>query len=483
VGRVAAARVGPGAEELPLRREVALDLFEESAGRGETTYSVSRLGREVQELLREAFASVWVAGEIARLRPSAAGHQYFDLVEKGDGDQIVGTLSAVVWRGEWARLRPVLERAGERLAEGLSVRCRVSLDFYPPGGRLQAQVREIDPTFTLGELERRRRETLAALEAAGLLAANRAVALPELPLAIGLVSSKGSAAYHDFLATLGESGFGFRVLFVHAAVQGAEAEREVVSALELLGAAGVDAIALVRGGGSRTDLAAFDSRAIAEAVARSPRPVLTGLGHEIDVAVADLAAHRAFKTPTKVAEFLVARLAESELTVARVRTALGRAARLPLGAARERLLAAQGRASAVRGRLAGAAARLTGLAGRLGAAARQSLRAGEQRRREVAARLGRSASRSLERHERERSVAAWRLVGAARGRLAAAAARFEGYLRLVQGLAPARTLARGFSITRREDGALLRRPQEARPGARLITELASGSISSRVEER
>jgi exodeoxyribonuclease VII large subunit len=437
----------------------------------------------VQELVREAFASVWVAGEIARFRPSAAGHQYFDLVEKGEADKIVGTLQAVVWRGEWARLRSVLERAGERLADGLAVRCRVTLDYYPPGGRLQAQVREIDPTFTLGELERRRRETIAALETSGLLAANRAVPLPELPLALGLVSSHGSAAYHDFLATLAESGFGFRVLFVHAAVQGAEAEREVVSALELLSRSAVDAIALVRGGGSRTDLAAFDSRAVAEAVARAAKPVLTGLGHEIDVAVADLAAHRAFKTPTKVAEFLVARLADGELAAARLRAALGRAARLPLGAARERLLAAEGRATAARGRLERASERLTALGSRLAAAARQSLRALAQRRHEIAVRLGRSAPRALERHERERAVAAWRLVGAARGRLAAAAARLEGYRRLVAGLAPERTLARGFSITRLRGGAVVRRPDQAPAGARLITELAGGSLASRVEER
>jgi exodeoxyribonuclease VII large subunit len=309
------------------------------------------------------------------------------------------------------------------------------------------------------------------------------VPLPELPLALGLVSSHGSAAYHDFLATLAESGFGFRVLFVHAAVQGAEAEREVVSALELLSRSAVDAIALVRGGGSRTDLAAFDSRAVAEAVARAAKPVLTGLGHEIDVAVADLAAHRAFKTPTKVAEFLVARLADGELAAARLRAALGRAARLPLGAARDRLLAAEGRATAARGRLERASERLAALGSRLAAAARQSLRALAQRRHEIAVRLGRSAPRALERHERERAVAAWRLVGAARGRLAAAAARLEGYRRLVAGLAPERTLARGFSITRLRGGAVVRRPDQAPSGARLITELAGGSLASRVEER
>jgi exodeoxyribonuclease VII large subunit len=450
--------------------------------RGETTFTVSQLGRQVQELLREAFASVWVAGEVSRHRPSAAGHQYFDLVEKGEGDKIVGTLSAVVWKGEWLRLRPALERAGGQLAEGLALRCRVTLDFYPPGGRLQAQVHEIDPAFTLGELERRRRETLEALRVTGLLEANRALELAALPLAVGLVTSHGSAAYHDFVSTLAESGFGFRVAFVHAAVQGAEAEREVVSALELLGRAGVDAIVLVRGGGSRTDLAAFDSRAIAEAIARSPRPVLTGLGHEIDQAVADLVAHKAFKTPTKAAEFLVARLDGAEQAALAVRRALARAGRLPLARARERLSGAERRVSAARARLDQAAVRLAALGEALAHAARRALRDAATGRRELAVRLGRAAPRRLERGERERAVLAWRVAGAARARLAEVAARLEGRARLITGLTPARTLARGFSITRRADGALVRAPADAPAGSRLVTELAGGRLTSRVEE-
>jgi exodeoxyribonuclease VII large subunit len=436
----------------------------------------------VQELLREAFASVWVTGEVARYRPSAAGHHYLDLVEKGEGDRIVGTLSAVVWRGEWARIRTVLERAGERLADGLAVRCRVTLDFYPPGGRLQAQIREIDPAFTLGELERRRRETIDALAAAGLLEANRALPLADLPLAVGLVTSHGSAAYHDFLSTLTESGFGFRVLFVHAAVQGAEAEREVASALELLGRSAVDVVALVRGGGSRTDLAAFDSRAIAEAIARSVKPVLTGLGHETDRSVADLAAHQAFKTPTKVAEFLVARLAEAETAVARVAARLTAAARPALGGARERLLGAERRALSARARLERAFARLGALVEALSRGARRALRRAATGTAEVGARIGRAAPRALERFGREREVVAWRLVGAGRGHVAAAAARVEGRERLVAGLSPARTLGRGFTITRTAGGRLLRRPEDAPPGTRLITETAAGTLASRVEE-
>jgi exodeoxyribonuclease VII large subunit len=451
------------------------------AGAAAGTYTVSQLGREVQEVVRGAWSSVWVVGEIARYRPSASGHHYFDLVEKGEGDRIVGTLSAVVWRGEWARIRPVLDRAGERLAEGLAVRCRVTLDFYPPGGRLQAQVREVDPAFTLGDLERRRAETLLALEAAGLIEANRGVGLAELPLALGLVTSEGSAAYHDFLTTLAESGYGFTVLFVHAAMQGAAAEREVASALSLLGARAVDAVVLVRGGGSRTDLAAFDSRVVAEAIARCPRPVLTGLGHEIDVSVADRVAHSAFKTPTKAAEFLVARLAEAEAALGRCRDALLRSSRLPLGAARERLLAAERRAVAARGRLDRAAARLSGLGAAVARAARQRLRLAGARTGQTARRIARAAPRPAERAERERRVLGWRLAGAARGRLGEVAARLEGRGRLVSGLSPERTLARGFSITRRADGSLVRSPEDAPAGARLRTRLAAGTVSSRVE--
>src|SRR5690606_10844604 len=153
-----------------------------------------------------------------------------------------------------------------------------------------------------------------------------------------------------------------------------DAEREVVSALDLLGQAGVDAVALVRGGGSRTDLAAFDSRAIAGAVARATRPVLTGLGHEIDPSVADPAAHRAFQTPTKVAEFLVSRLAEAELAVTREAKRLAAAPRLPLSAARERLLDAERRTVAARARLVRGGERLTSLAAALAGAARRALR-------------------------------------------------------------------------------------------------------------
>src|SRR3954447_10851461 len=149
-----------------------------------------------------------------------------------------------------------------------------------------------------------------------------------------------------------ESGYGFRVLFVHAALQGRGAAREVVSALAALRGLPVDCVVLIRGGGSRTDLAAFDSRAIAEAIAHAPFPVLTGLGHEIDRAIADLTAHTAFKTPTKVAEFLIERMARADQAVEDLRRALAREALEPLRASREALGRAQRGGGPARRRIA-----------------------------------------------------------------------------------------------------------------------------------
>jgi exodeoxyribonuclease VII large subunit len=452
---------------------VSLPLFEE-------TYTVSRLGAEVREFLGEAFRSLWVSGEVQRpvLR---GGHLYFDLVEKGADDKIVGKLEAVLWRTDGERVRRVLAAARQEIADGLAIRCRADIDFYPPQGRLRLQVREIDPVFTEGELARRRRETLAWLAAEGLLERNRSLALPEVPLTIGLVTSQGSAAQGDFIATLRESGYGFRLIFVHAAVQGPAAERELASALRALQAAAVDCAVLVRGGGARADLAAFDSRAVAAAVARAAFPVLTGLGHEIDDSVADRAAHQAFKTPTKVAEFLVARVAAAERRLDAAAAALRREAPAAVRRDRERLDALAGRVRSLAGRVSQARGRLVLLERGLEAVSRARLRHGAAEAagldRQLRAAAGRATARAAQLPER----ALRRVADLARGALRLAGSRLEGASSRARILDPQRTLERGYSITRRADGALVRSAGAAPAGERIVTRVADGVISSRVE--
>ena len=472
MGGVDPSGVVQGAQVLPL----SLPLLE-------PTYSVSQLCGEVRDFLGEAFSSVWVVGEAQRVRPSARGHVYFELVEKGDHDEIVGKLDAVIWKNDAAKIGRLLAASQQRLADGVQIRCRGSLDFYAPSGRLQLCIREVDPAFTLGLLERRRRETLAALAAAGLLEKNRGLSLCDLPLTIGLITSYKSAAYEDFLSGLRESGYGFRVIFIHAAVQGREAEREVASALASLAGIGIDCAVLIRGGGSRTDLAAFDSRVIAEAIARAPFPVLTGLGHEIDRSIADMTAHTSFKTPTKVAEFLVECVGRCEQELIDVRRSLLREALEPLRAGREALGRAERGVSLARMRLAAAGAKIEEHARALARLGKSGLRQAERRQDALRERLAGLAPRQLAAARRERRRLGERVAGVARGHLREAQATFQGIERLCHQIAPERTLERGFSLTLDPTGKSVRHPDQVRSGDLITTRVAGGSFESRVETK
>ncbi len=424
---------------------------------------------------------MWVAGEVERVRESQRGHLYFELVEKGAGDRIAAKLDAVLWRRNHQLVRRRLAAAGQELRDGLTIRCRARVDFYPEGGRLQIVVEEIDPLFTLGLLARRRRETLAALEAAGLTEENSRLRLAAVPLAIGLVTSEGSAAYHDFLTGLAESGYGFRVAFAHAAMQGREAEREVSSALSRLGRLDLDAVALVRGGGSRADLAAFDSRRIAEAVARSRWPVITGLGHEIDRSIADAVSHTAAKTPTKVAELLVEKVRAADLALLACEQGLTRVADGQLRRAEEILRRYERLAEVARARLREAGRALGAVAGGLERLGERRLGEAQRLLAGLADRLAVAAPRLLERRREQPERLIERLAGTAAVRVREARTRLEGLARLRHALAPERLLERGYSVTRDSDGAIVKDPRRLRAGDLIISQLAGGSVTSRVE--
>ncbi len=417
------------------------------------------------------------------MRSSRNGHLYFELIEKGRGDRIVGKLDSVLWRSQHQRVRRTLAKSGQSIADGQQIRCWGRLDFYGPAGRLQLVIQEIDPLFTLGLLEQRRRQTLAALTAAGLLDANRELPLTEVPLDLGLVTSEGSAAYHDFMATLAESGYGFRVFFAHAAMQGHGAEPQVVAALGKLVQVSprLDAIVLVRGGGSRTDLAAFDSRQIAEAVARCPLPVLTGLGHEIDQAIADRVSHAAFKTPTKVAEFLIERAATAERAFVACQAALGHLAERRLRQARRQLQGVERLAQVARLRLRVASQAVLEAGRTCSRISRRRLREARRTTDELGRRLASSAPRLLDRHRERPRLLSQRLVDVASGRLREVEAMLDGVARICFELAPERLLERGYSITRDRADKIVREPGEVKAGERIITTLAGGALKSRVE--
>jgi exodeoxyribonuclease VII large subunit len=423
----------------------------------EPTYGVAELGGALDRALRDAFGQVWVRGEVAGLR--RPGHVYFDLVEQG------AKVPVVLFAGTARVVDRVLAHAGLELGDGVELRIRAAPGYHAPFGRLQLTMSAVDPAFTVGQLALARERLLRDLHADGTVGRNAALPVPALPLRIGVVTSAGSAAWNDVRHQLEAAGCGFVVVVADARVQGEDAPESILEALRglwrLQQRAPLDLVAIVRGGGSRTDLAAFDDERIARAIAQMPVPVWTGIGHEIDTSVADAVAHTAFPTPTAVAAALRG-LAEQAVSA-------GGDRRTRLRAATAALLDAQA------DRLAERRSRLQRAQGAVLAVHAERLRARRHR-------LAREAVAVLESADGLQAGLAARLPAGARRVVDAEAQRLAAARRQVDALDPARVLGRGFSITRKADGRVLRAAAEAAPGEVLVTTVASGTVRSRVEE-
>lgn len=423
---------------------------------------VAELNAAIAGHLADAFpGELWVRGEVASFRRRRSKHLYFELVERPDGlTQPRARIDAVVFAMRWRRIESQLVRAGVALEDGIELCVRGTVDFYPPTGRVQFVVTGIDPAYTLGRMAADRDQVLRRLSTEGLLGANGTRTVPPAPLHVGVVTAAGSAADNDFRQEIVRSGFAFRVVVADSRVQGPATIPTTIAAMRALVRVGVDVVAVVRGGGSRTDLSWFDDERIAREIAAMPVPVFTGIGHEIDTSIADRVAHSSFKTPTSCAAALVERVATYLQTVEGLWSAIAAVAATRVGAAEDRLADA-GRRTARDGArgIAVAEHRVRDGTGRLHAAASASLRLARGR---VDAALARVASGSLLR------------------RLDEAAAGLDSAERAARAYDPARVLERGFSLTLDGDGRTVRDASSLIPGAVLRTRFARGSATSEV---
>jgi exodeoxyribonuclease VII large subunit len=248
----------------------------------------------------------WVRGEIAKVYEK--GHVYVDLVDAGStsSDTKRPVLNAHCWATPWAPLKRKLAGEGVSLKAGMLVSFYGYVDVYAPQGKIGFSITDIDVEGLLGDVARRRQELIARLTSEGLLERNKSVTLTPVPLRVGLVASPGTEGYSDFTGQLLSSRFSFDVVLVKTLVQGELAPDQIANALASLDRHGVDVICIVRGGGSKGDLACFDDERVARAIADSGTAVFTGIGHTGDESVADLVAHTRAITPTKLGEELVA---------------------------------------------------------------------------------------------------------------------------------------------------------------------------------
>lgn len=486
----------PGAEDPPARASSPLDavavagtdktarieqdqLFSEP---GEPTLSVTELTAHVRSSLARAFpAEVWVRGEVQKLSHPPSGHVYFTLAE-ARGGQTAAAIAVTLLAREKRQIDAQLAGIPVELANGAEVRIRAKVTVYVPRGQLQLEMTGLDPYFTMGKIAAQRARVLATLRADQLLERNRQRSMPDLPLRVALVTSRDSAAYHDFVHELEVSGFGFSVAVCDARVQGQGAPRSLAAGLRAAVAQRPDVVVVVRGGGAQHDLAAFDHEAVARLIARAPVPVVVGVGHQVDRSVADEVAHTSCKTPTACAQVLVNAVRDASHAVEAHAAALVVAARQLIdaqtryvGAVRERL------EPRTRQHLVAASHRLDRIADGL---RRRSDAVLDAQAHQLERRRARAAQRSTVQLERERLTVDHRTARLGRAALApleSAHAHVDAVDERVRALDPARVLARGYSITRRANGRAARSVADLVVGDELHTRLAVGVVVSRVE--
>lgn len=274
-------------------------------------FPLSAITKRINELLEPAISKqFWVKAEISTGR-ERGGAFYCDLVETDAGGKIVAKIACTIWQRELATIKELFKARNMDLVliNGTVVGFLCSLQFSPQYG-LSLRVIDADPSIALGEMELKKREIIERLQKEGLFETNKERFVPILPIRLGLITSAGSAAYNDFIQTLTVSGYGFKIYLADAMVQGDQTEKSVLRALDALSGLDVDLVLILRGGGSKTDLYFLDNEAIARKIAGYPKPVWTGIGHEIDTSILDYIANRSFKTPTAAAEELVARFVQ-----------------------------------------------------------------------------------------------------------------------------------------------------------------------------
>jgi exodeoxyribonuclease VII large subunit len=283
-----------------------------------TSISLSELTNRIQQAIRMNFeSSVWIRAEISELRENPGGHCYLELIEKNsESDVLLAKTKATIWASTYRMLKPYFESStGQSLRSGLNVLVAVSVEFHGVYG-FSLNIRDIDPTFTIGEMAARRLKIIRQLEEDGIVDMNKQLTLPLLAQRIAIISSPTAAGYDDFCDQLHNdpSQFVFYTKLYPAIMQGEQAENSIIAALEKIyeNADKFDLVVIIRGGGATTDLACFDSYDLALNCAQFPLPIIAGIGHQRDISILDMVAHTSVKTPTAAAEFLISNLQMAE---------------------------------------------------------------------------------------------------------------------------------------------------------------------------
>ncbi len=429
-----------------------------------TTYTLLDLQNHLCSVISAANGTknVWIVAELSDVRESG-GHCYMELLQKDPANgSNLAKARATIWRNVWLPIkRDFLAATGQPFASGLKVMVCVTASYHPLYG-MNLNITAVNPSFTLGERERRRREILEQLKRDGVIDMNRELPLPRPCLRIAVVSAATAAGYGDFMdqLTRNAAGVKFHSQLFPAVMQGTGTGDSVIEALNAIAAnlEAWDCVCIIRGGGSSTDLDGFDDYRLASYVAQFPLPVIVGIGHERDTTVLDFICSQRVKTPTAAAELLIS-LAEQELGLLQsLAEALVRNASNIISGEMQRLAYHE--------------ATLPTLPSQLLSRCRQRLDSAAMRLSQLTSSTLQPAASRLARLEEA-------LAAASRNRLALELNRLQGHENLLAALSPQAVLARGYSITR-INGHAVTSAANLRPGDCITTTLAQGEVTSTI---
>ncbi len=382
----------------------------------------------------------WISAEISDIKVNGSGHCYMELVEKGESDGVSKAQArAVIWRSSYTPIAARFEQlSGERLARGVKILAKVLVNYHELYG-LSLQITDIDPTYTIGEVERQRQMAIAKLKSDGSWDKNRELPLPMLTQRIAVVSSGQAAGYQDFMREVARSPYRVATTLFEATMQGATAEESIIAALIAIAnrREEFDAVVVIRGGGSANDLRCFDSYRLALHFARFPRPVISGIGHDKDVSVVDMVAHLSLKTPTAVAAWLTDRMAQMD-------------AQLQEAALQIQQLTSQRRGAEE--------LRLERAIGEVAMRCEKRARRERQNLTTLLEQLYDNTQECIARHRRE----------------------VDHATTIIESFSPERLMQIGFSIVRAEQG-VVRSVAQIKEGDIITTEMADGEVTSEVK--
>lgn len=415
--------------------------------------------KSIRTCLPDAY---WVQAELSDVRANYSGHCYLEFVQKDPkSNALVAKARGIIWSNVFYQLKPYFEKeTGQAFVSGIKVLVKVTVDFHELYG-YSLTVVDIDPTYTLGDMARRRKEILKRLDEEGILTLNKELEFPELMQRIAVISSATAAGYGDFCNQLENNAFGFAFYpkLFPAIMQGEKVESSIIHALEVINDErdNWDVVVIIRGGGATSDLSGFDTYDLAAHCAQFPLPIITGIGHERDDTVLDLISHTRVKTPTAAAEFLINHQRETAERLEQYISFFYEEIPLILERQKERL---------------------EQWVARIPAKVQMRLQ-NEHFRQERFTKRIQMAWQSRLMREQYRLQVDQRMAVALQNRLQRENHRLELLEQQVKSASPDLLLKKGYSITLK-DGRAVTDPKQLKPGDEVVTKVAKGEFKSKV---